>query len=90
MGSKGTYVVCTVSKGSFDSEYYVRVANASAYVSKRRVKVKSEPEGQPVPGHVQVHIVSNDPQRKRALVELSGEPVVGLRTWVDRSQLVPA
>lgn len=90
--SKGSYyVVCVVSKGQFDTEYYVIVADSSAYVSKRKVKVQSEPGAQPVSGKVQVRLVNNDPTTKRALVELSGEPVVGgLRTWVDQSQLVSA
>lgn len=84
-----SFVRCTVSPGLFDGEFYVMLKNGGAlYVDRDDVRV-APPEGDEwtVEGAVAARVVEqvND----RALVQLSGEPVIGgSRSWVSRDALL--
>lgn len=83
------YLRCRVSRGMFDSEFYVMIGDsAAAYVDERNVRVKSRPKehAAEVDGEVLVYLVAQ--RDNEALVELPGEPVVGSpRTWVSKQLL---
>lgn len=82
---KTIYVTCAVSEGVFDSEFYVTVQDSSVYVDRVNVEVKESPHnGDEVQGRVLASLVQE--KSGQALIELSGEPVVGgLRTWVPNT-----
>jgi hypothetical protein len=92
MGEKKRYVRCKVMPGLFDSEFYVAVESSSAYVDRATVKVANDPApGKEVTGEVLAYVVTEDTKQGRALVELSGQAVVGgLRTWVPINLLAGA
>jgi hypothetical protein len=92
MDEQRRYVRCKVMQGLFDSEFYVAVEASSAYVDRTTVKVASDPApGKEVAGEVMAYVVREDKHLGRALVELSGQPVVGgLRTWVPITLLAGA
>lgn len=81
------YVRCKVSLGNFETEFYVMVANSSAFVSRDSVRVDRPPEGnRQVEGQVLAYLIAEE--KDKALVQLPGEPVVGgLRAWVNKSAL---
>jgi hypothetical protein len=85
--AKTLYVTCTVSKGLFDSEYYITVKESSVYVDRINVQVSRFPtNGDQVEGKVIAYLVEE--KSDQALVELPGEPVIGgLRAWVPKSDL---
>lgn len=85
--SKTIYVTCTVSQGLFESEFYVTVKEASAYVDRINVRVKESPHnGDEVEGRVIASLV--DEKSDQALIELPGEPVIGgLRAWVPKADV---
>jgi hypothetical protein len=85
--AKTLYVTCTVSKGLFDSEYYITVKESSVYVDRINVQVTRFPSnGDEVEGKVIAYLVEE--KSDQALVELPGEPVIGgLRAWVPKSDL---
>lgn len=87
MVEKELYVKCKVSLGNFETEFYVMVDTSSAFVSRDSVKVDKKPEGnRQVDGHVLAYLIKEESDK--ALIQLSGEPVVGgLRAWVPRSAL---
>lgn len=84
------YVRCKVSRGFFDTEFYVVVGDTSAYVHDKNVRVQPRPAlNEEVDGFVLAYLVAE--QGEKALVELPGEAVIGgLRTWVAKSDLEPA
>jgi|HubBroStandDraft_1064217.scaffolds.fasta_scaffold1733988_1 hypothetical protein len=87
------YVRCKVSLGIFETEFYVSIKeSAAAYVDRSFVKVPHIPEmSDELDGHVLAYLVREDEHNGHALVELSGEAVVGgLRNWVPQSHLMPA
>jgi hypothetical protein len=88
--SKPIYVMCMVSQGLFESEYYVTVRNSSIYIDRANVKVKRDPNnGDQVEGKVIAYLVKEESDQ--ALIELPGEPVVGgLRAWVPKTDLAYA
>lgn len=81
------YVTCTVSKGLFESEFYVRVRDSSFYLDRINVQVGRFPNnGDEVEGRVIAYLVEE--KSDQVLVELPGEAVIGgLRAWVPRSDL---
>ena len=84
------YIRCKVHRGLFDTEYYVLVnGSASYYVSRDNVKVHTIPIDAAVDGKVRGYLIEK--KGAKALVQLPGEAVVGsLRTWVEKSALLPA
>ena len=86
------YVRCMVSPGFFKTEFYVVVQESSAFVNRLNVRVTQVPEsGEEVEGEVLAYLIDEPQDRNEALVELSGEPVVGgLRNWVPKSALAAA
>ena len=90
--SVNLYVRCSVSLGLFESEFYVRLIESSAYVDRSNVRVKAVPEsGREVEGEVLAYLIQENENTNQALVELPGEPVVGgLRSWVPKSLLTAA
>ena len=88
--SKPIYVTCLVSQGLFESEYYITVRDSSAYVDRSNVRVQPSPSnGDSVEGKVMAYLV--DEKSDQALIELSGEPVVGgLRSWVPKADVTYA
>lgn len=84
---KTIYVACIVSQGLFDSEFYITVRNSSVYVDRVNVQVERSPKnGDEVEGRVIAYLVEE--KSDEALIELSGEPVVGgLRAWVPKADL---
>lgn len=82
-----TYITCRVSRGFWDSEFYVVVGDSAAFVNRENVKVERVPEqDREVDGQVLASVIQQDADK--FLVELPGEPVVGgLRNWVPRSAL---
>lgn len=88
MDEKALYVRCRVSRGDFDTEFYVVVNQSSAFVSRESVKLDHPPQGnREVDGHVLAQLIAAT--KDKALVQLPSETVVrGLRTWVDKSALV--
>jgi hypothetical protein len=88
MTLRASYARCKVAPGYFDTEFYVTLADASAYVGRRNVRLSAAPPatGGEVDGEVLVYIV--DESDKDALVEIPGEPAVGgLRTRVAKALL---
>ena len=85
--SKNIYIFCRVSRGVWDSEFYVVVGDSAAFVNRESVKVDRVPErNAEVEGQVLASIIQQEADK--LLVELPGEPVVGgLRSWVPRSAL---
>jgi hypothetical protein len=50
---KTIYVACTVSRGLFESEFYVTVRDSSIYIDRANVRVKNDPhDGDSVEGQV--------------------------------------
>jgi len=88
--SKTIYVQCTISKGLFETEFYIKLKDSSAYVDRSNVIVDYLPHrGSEVSGKVRAYLVTEEADR--ALIELPGEPVVGgLRTWVPKGELAYA
>jgi CDP-diacylglycerol pyrophosphatase len=85
------FVQCKVLPGLFDNEYLVSVLDASAFVSRSRVRVVNfDPNAkQAMDGSVLAYFVEQS--KDRLLVELPGEPVVGgLRTWIPEELVVAA
>ena len=82
-------VRCRVSKGFFDGEVLVMVAESSAYVSRDNVRLSTELMAGEVEGHVAAYVIQQNGDR--ALIELPGQPVVGgARTWVPASDVSAA
>jgi hypothetical protein len=83
--SKPIYVTCTVSRGLFDSEFYVTVRESSIYIDRVNVQVQEPPHnGGQVEGKVLAYLLEE--KSDRALIELPGEPVVGgLRAWIPKA-----
>lgn len=74
---------CQVSPGLFESEYFVRVNDQSAYyVNRANVQVNPQPTAEQVIGRVRGYKI--DQRDNLILVQLPGEVVTGsLRTWVE-------
>jgi hypothetical protein len=87
---KTIYVVCTVSAGLFDSEFYITVRDSSVYVDRNNVRVDHPPHnGDKVQGQVVAYLIEE--KSDQALIELPGEPVLGgLRAWVPKDDLAYA
>jgi hypothetical protein len=88
--AKTTYIVCRVSRGFWDTEFYVVVGESGVFVNRANVRVERMPEqNAEVEGKVLASVIEQ--QSDRLLIELPGEPVVGgLRNWVPRSALATA
>jgi len=88
--SKTIYVACTVSRGLFDSEFYIKVKESSVYVDRVNVQVKELPHnGDEVQGKVIAYLIEE--KSGQALIELPGEPVAGgLRAWVPKADVAYA
>jgi len=83
------YIACKVLPGLFDREVYVMVDGSSAYVNRSDVRVEGVVPDKAVDGFVRGYLLQE--KQDTALIELSGEPVVGgLRTWVAKTKLAPA
>lgn len=84
MTSKPVYVRCKVSRGLFDTEFYVVLSGSSVIVNKTSVKVIHEPDKDAeVDGQVLAYLIEE--AKGNLLVELPGQAVVGgLRTWVPK------
>lgn len=84
---KTLYVTCTVSKGLFESEFYITVKGSSVYVDRVNVKVAPFPSNSDeVEGKVIAYLVEE--KSDQVLIELPGEPVIGgLRAWVPKADL---
>lgn len=83
------FVRCRVSKGFFETEFLVMVAETSAYVSRSNVKPEGDPANGEVAGLVSAYVIERSDDR--ALIELPGQPVVGgVRAWVPQSSLLTA
>jgi hypothetical protein len=84
------YVRCNVLPGLFDSEYLVSFTDVSAFVARTAVRVAEQPtEERAVVGSVEAYCLGE--RADSALIELSGEPVVGsLRFWIPRAAIVQA
>lgn len=85
-----TSVSCIVSMGFFSSEYYVKLSSGDAYIVDRsNVTVDREPQNRTdeVKGKVVAYVVDQTPST--LLVELPGEPVAGLRSWIPRNDADP-
>lgn len=87
---KRFYIPCQVSPGLFNSEFYIMFYESGAYVNTGNVRVDIPPtSSMPSPGMVLAYLVEE--KGADALVEVSGEPVVGgLRTWVPKAELLAA
>ena len=74
---------CQVSPGLFESEYFVRVNDQSAYyVNQANVQVNTQPTAEQAIGRVRGYKI--DQRDNLILVQLPGEVVTGsLRTWVE-------
>jgi hypothetical protein len=86
----GRFLVrCRVSRGFFDSELLVIVANSSAYVSRDNVTLSGDLAAGEVEGLVSAYMIQKSGDK--ALIELPGEPVVGgARTWVPATDVSAA
>lgn len=85
------YFPCRVLPGLLDSEYYVMLDGASAYVPRSAVRVQVEPTESEVEGQLQVIVIERDPGQERTLIEMPGEAVVGnARSWVPSNLLAGA
>ena len=84
------YVMCRVSRGFWDSEFYVVVGDSAAFVNRESVKVDQIPEmNNDVEGQVLASVIKKEADK--FLIELPGEPVIGgLRNWVPRTALATA
>jgi hypothetical protein len=83
------YLACRVLPGLLDSEFYVMLANASAYVPRSAVRVDAEPSESEVEGQLEVIVIERDPHLDRTLIEMPGEAVVGnARSWVPNNSLI--
>ncbi len=92
MTGKVRYVHCKVSLGFFETEFYVRLDDSSAYVDRTNVRVGKPPEpGAEIEGQVLAYVIDNGGSSDKALVEIPGEPVIGgLRSWVSKSTFATA
>ena len=82
-------VRCKVSRGFFESERLVIVADSSAYVNRDNVRTTEDPASGEVDGFVSAYVIERSGDR--TLIELPGQPVVGgARTWVPTSFLSEA
>lgn len=90
MDIKRFYIPCQVSEGLFNSEFYIMFSDSGAYVDARQVKLRGTlTPNTTTPGYVLAYLVEE--QDDSALVEVSGEPVVGgLRAWVSKEELQAA
>ncbi len=88
--SNTIYVTCKVSRGLFESEFYVTVKDSSIYVDRVNVQVNQPPpNGDEVQGKVLAYLIEE--KNDKALIELPGEPVVGgLRAWIPKNDWVYA
>lgn len=86
----GRFLVrCRVSKGFFDTELLVIVADSSAYVSRDNVTLSGDLAAGEVDGLVSAYMIQESGDK--ALIELPGEPVVGgARTWVPAGDVSAA
>jgi len=84
---KNIYIMCRVSRGFWDSEFYVIVGDSAVFVNRESVKVDRVPElDKEVEGQILASVVQQESDK--FLIELPGEPVIGgLRSWVPRSAL---
>jgi hypothetical protein len=83
------YLRCKVALGIFKTEFYVMINDSvAAYVDRSFVRVPHDPPpNDELEGSVLTYVVQEG--ENSALVELSGEAVVGgLRNWVPKSELV--
>ncbi|MFZ0314842.1 MAG: hypothetical protein WAL85_19220 [Candidatus Korobacteraceae bacterium] len=87
---KSIYVMCRVSRGFWDSEFYVVVGDSAVFVNRDNVRVEQVPDtNTEVDGQVLALVIQQEPDK--FLVELPGEPVIGgLRSWVPRTALATA
>jgi hypothetical protein len=85
------YVRCKIEPGLFKTEVYASVLGSSVYVDRSAVRITRHPQnGEAGEGEILAYLIDEGPD-DRALVELSGEPVVGgLRTWVPKTALAIA
>lgn len=92
MTEQTRFVRCKVSRGFFTTEFYVVLKDSSVFVNRLNVRVEHEPQaGEEVEGEVLAYLVDDSQKDGEALVELSGEPVVGgLRNWVAKTDLAAA
>ena len=82
-------VPCRVSRGFFEGEFLVVVADSSAYVDRTNVRTDREPTKGDVEGLVSAYLIER--RGDRALIELPGQAVVGgVRTWVPKDMLSTA
>jgi hypothetical protein len=85
------YLPCRVLPGLLDSEFYVMLPDASAYVPRSAVRVPTEPSESEVEGQLEVLVIERDPHLDRTLIEMPGEAVVGhARSWVPSNSLINA
>ena len=88
-----TFIACRVSRGFFESEFYVKLRSGDAYIVDRSdVRIDRELKNgtDETEGKVLAYVVGMDEKDSKLLVELSGEPVVGgLRTWVSKGDVDP-
>lgn len=80
------YVRCTILPGLFKTEVYATVFGSSVYVDRTAVRVIQPPEDdREGVGEILAYVIDEGAD-DHALVELTGEAVVGgLRTWVPKS-----
>jgi hypothetical protein len=84
--SRRYLVRCRISRGFFQGEVLVAVAESSAYVSRDNVKAPEVPMSGDVEGLVSAYVIERSGDR--ALIELPGQPIVGgARTWVPTDLL---
>lgn len=84
---KTVYVACIVSKGIFESEFYITVRDSSVFVDRINVRVSESPnDDQEGKGRILAFLIEE--KSDEALVELTGEPVIGgLRAWIPKADL---
>jgi hypothetical protein len=89
--ARARYVRCKIEPGLFQTEVYASVFGSSVYVDKSSVRITRDPEnGHAGEGEILAYVIQED-AGGRALIELSGEPVVGgLRTWVPETAFAAA
>lgn len=87
---KGRFLVrCRVSRGFFDTELLVIVAESSAYVSRENVKFDGELKSGEIEGLVSAYVIETSGEK--TLIELPGQPVVGgARAWVPKGDVSAA
>ena len=85
------YIHCKILPGLFKTELYVSVLGSSVYVDRSAVQILREPEGNQEGEGLILGYLIEEGTGDQALVELTGEAVVGgLRTWVPKTALAAA